>query len=299
MAIDLTCPCGQRFRVKDELAGKRVTCTKCRQPINVPVAAGDGAETIVVTCACGAKFSARESSRGRRVVCPQCSQPLTIGETQPPLTPAPSLWDSLPAASTTMSPAAIMMRHTLTSAAQSMPMAAPEAPMTAGTNRPAWEFGVGMVLCFGVLIVGLCLLGVSVVRMGAAAESSGWQQTTATITHSEAVEKPRARRQRQGYTAVVRYSYSVDGLSYSGDRVTMGDAGSVIDGRWTASKYKVGTNHTAWFNPRRPSEAVLEKGVSLTNIFWLLASLVVVIASTGGAGWCGLLMWRRMSPKDP
>ncbi len=36
MAITVTCACGQGFRVKDELAGKKVKCPKCSQLLSIP-----------------------------------------------------------------------------------------------------------------------------------------------------------------------------------------------------------------------------------------------------------------------
>jgi DNA-directed RNA polymerase subunit RPC12/RpoP len=41
MALSVRCgQCGKEFRVKDELAGKRVKCSACGQPIAIPAAAG-------------------------------------------------------------------------------------------------------------------------------------------------------------------------------------------------------------------------------------------------------------------
>ena len=40
MAIDLACPkCQQKYRLKDELAGKKAKCVKCGESIRVPVPA--------------------------------------------------------------------------------------------------------------------------------------------------------------------------------------------------------------------------------------------------------------------
>lgn len=41
MAIAATCDsCKTTFRVKDEHAGKRGTCPKCKSPVEIPTAAG-------------------------------------------------------------------------------------------------------------------------------------------------------------------------------------------------------------------------------------------------------------------
>jgi hypothetical protein len=42
MPIPVNCQCGQSFRAKDDLAGKRVKCPKCGQPIQIPGADSSG-----------------------------------------------------------------------------------------------------------------------------------------------------------------------------------------------------------------------------------------------------------------
>src|SRR5262245_45546669 len=39
MPIQVTCDCGRSFRVKDELAGRKVRCTGCQSVLSVPPAA--------------------------------------------------------------------------------------------------------------------------------------------------------------------------------------------------------------------------------------------------------------------
>jgi hypothetical protein len=36
MPIKVTCSCGQKLAVKDALAGKKVKCPKCKQPLAIP-----------------------------------------------------------------------------------------------------------------------------------------------------------------------------------------------------------------------------------------------------------------------
>lgn len=38
MPIKVSCDCGQRFRAKKELAGKRLKCPNCGRPLEVPLA---------------------------------------------------------------------------------------------------------------------------------------------------------------------------------------------------------------------------------------------------------------------
>jgi hypothetical protein len=41
VSIPLACACGRRFRIKDELAGKRILCPECKAIIAVPAAAAE------------------------------------------------------------------------------------------------------------------------------------------------------------------------------------------------------------------------------------------------------------------
>ncbi|MEO2011081.1 MAG: hypothetical protein ABGX22_20565 [Pirellulaceae bacterium] len=36
MPIEVTCQCGKRLKAKDEMAGKRVKCPNCSQPLQIP-----------------------------------------------------------------------------------------------------------------------------------------------------------------------------------------------------------------------------------------------------------------------
>ena len=44
MPLSVTCSCGKRFRVRDELAGKKVKCPECGESISVPRGADDEEE---------------------------------------------------------------------------------------------------------------------------------------------------------------------------------------------------------------------------------------------------------------
>ena len=78
MTIAVACQCGKRFAAKPELAGKRVKCPSCGQPLTVPgsaapqaVSASAAAATpVVVTCECGGRFQAGPHLLGKQVACP-------------------------------------------------------------------------------------------------------------------------------------------------------------------------------------------------------------------------------------
>ncbi|MFT5527202.1 MAG: DNA-directed RNA polymerase subunit RPC12/RpoP [Pirellulaceae bacterium] len=88
--IPVKCQCGGAFQAKPELAGKRIKCPKCSQPIAIPnpnaqsaaasqpVATG---EPIIARCQCGAGFKAPAHLAGKQVRCPQCKQAIQVPTT--------------------------------------------------------------------------------------------------------------------------------------------------------------------------------------------------------------------------
>jgi hypothetical protein len=92
MTIAVTCPhCQARLTLKDEFAGRRGACPKCKGAIQVPAArqsaplaqppaAASGVDDpIRVSCPqCGKVLQGRASMAGKRVKCPACSQVLVL-----------------------------------------------------------------------------------------------------------------------------------------------------------------------------------------------------------------------------
>ena len=127
MGIQVSCQCGQRFSAASHLRGKRVQCTSCGRPIEIPAASGASAAQVpqspLLACQCGQKFKAAAHLAGRQVQCPSCGRPLAIPQTSVSSLPAspesypPSaandplglgdsdLWEQVPATTLPASPA--------------------------------------------------------------------------------------------------------------------------------------------------------------------------------------------------
>lgn len=79
MPIKVTCSCGQQFLAKDELAGKKVQCPKCRSILTVGAAAGVGAgsppSSAVATLLDEVGFRV-ESEKEEILRCPACNEPI-------------------------------------------------------------------------------------------------------------------------------------------------------------------------------------------------------------------------------
>jgi hypothetical protein len=95
MSIPVACQCGKRFRVKPELAGKRVKCPSCQSPLQIPSAAAPASPSppIAVTCECGQRFRAPAHLAGKRVKCSVCQQPISVPDPQAASPAAPDPLD--------------------------------------------------------------------------------------------------------------------------------------------------------------------------------------------------------------
>ncbi|MFN4904267.1 MAG: hypothetical protein ACK5LQ_03485 [Planctomycetota bacterium] len=77
MAIEHTCQCGAKLKVKDELVGKKIKCPKCSEAIRLPAAVVPS-EMISVSCQCGKAFKAKVSMAGKSFQCISCNRTIPI-----------------------------------------------------------------------------------------------------------------------------------------------------------------------------------------------------------------------------
>jgi uncharacterized protein DUF3592 len=112
------------------------------------------------------------------------------------------------------------------------------------------------------------------------AEASGWQQTAGRIV-SSTVEHYRQRvgGARTGslatfYEAVVEYDYSVSGHDYHSTRVSFGgkSAGSQQMAEAAAARYPEGSQVMVHYDPKNPSEAVLEVRIA-QGVTWIVIAI--------------------------
>ncbi|MCA9215691.1 MAG: hypothetical protein KDB27_21650 [Planctomycetales bacterium] len=79
MAIKVKCKCGKAFGAPENLAGKRVKCPGCQDPVLIPGAASPAAAAkIKVACSCGKAIAVPATYAGKKVKCPGCGEPLHV-----------------------------------------------------------------------------------------------------------------------------------------------------------------------------------------------------------------------------
>ncbi len=75
---------------------------------------------------------------------------------------------------------------------------------------------------------------------------------------------------------VVRYSYTVDGAEYSGERISYG-GGAYENAKNAVAKYRAGYTVKVYYNPSDPSEAVLEPGGRLGNFGCMVVVFIFLL----------------------
>ena len=112
------------------------------------------------------------------------------------------------------------------------------------------------------------------------AEASGWQQTAGRIV-SSTVEHYRQRvgGARTGslvtfYEAVVEYAYSVNGHDYHSTRLSFGakTAGSQQLAEAAAARYPEGSQVMVHYDPKNPSNAVLDARIA-QGVMWIVVAI--------------------------
>lgn len=80
MPIAVACPCGKKMQVKSELAGKRVRCPACKEPIRIPDAAPAAAPpAAAMGNDLSDLFEEEGMSQRQGATCPNCTKDMKPG----------------------------------------------------------------------------------------------------------------------------------------------------------------------------------------------------------------------------
>jgi hypothetical protein len=141
--------------------------------------------------------------------------------------------------------------------------------------------GVG---CLGIFILVFALGGAYLVYLGIknmrkAQASQSWPSTSGQVTGVDVGESRSTDSDGHHHTSyypIVRYTYVVNGQSFSGDKLAFGPrtaSGRYAKAQAVASRYAVGAPVTVYYNPENPEDAVLQKRAAGT-----MATLIIGIA---------------------
>lgn len=168
-------------------------------------------------------------------------------------------------------------------------MAAPELGIAANPNR---SIGFGLVVVMASLY-GFWGLWQQYQRANV---SASWPSVAGFIEKAEL--KP-SDRWKSKAVVKLRYLYSIEGRQFAGTAIHQGEYsgdGTEVEATEAEEKYRVGRRLQVYYNPKDPSEAVLEPGVAaagepLGKTAFLLG---LVLFSGGAAMFHGL---QRLRPR--
>jgi hypothetical protein len=102
--------------------------------------------------------------------------------------------------------------------------------------------------------------------------------------------EPGDRYRRKMHKSSILYTYEVNGREYLGDRIRLGvvtSANVAALPRRLAAKYPVGKEVTVYYDPRNPTEAVLQPHTYWQYFIWVIAAGMFVLAWSVGSGRLG------------
>jgi len=123
------------------------------------------------------------------------------------------------------------------------------------------------------------------------ANGKTWARTKGEIIASKAAaENFHADDQDSDCTATVRYRYTVGQKTYEGDDIAFGGQGHTtrLLAEQIVAKYPAGAQVEVFYNPKRPSQAVLEAKSAVSAGFWIavivFGSIAAVLVAHSIAG---------------
>jgi hypothetical protein len=130
-------------------------------------------------------------------------------------------------------------------------------------------FGIGGFSCT-ILAIFFIVRGI---------KSKSWPMVEGTILKSTLSESRATSEESASYDPYIFYEYKVGGVSYTSDQVDLRETALVFFTRRPAerlvSKYAPNTRVKVYYNPSRPTQSVLEPGIT-KDIFYLYLLLGVV-----------------------
>ena len=133
--------------------------------------------------------------------------------------------------------------------------------------------------------IGVSLWGVVAIMNGRT--SSSWQRVKGTVIASGVIsERKRETTTQRAYTssdAALIYQYQVNGRAYSSGKIRIGDFAirSGSRAREIVSKYPEGKKVVVYYNPKNPTKAVLEPGMTRGSLRFVGVGLLCVFGGLG------------------
>lgn len=135
----------------------------------------------------------------------------------------------------------------------------------------------GLLFIFDAIILGIIFF-----TRRKVAQASSWPSTIGTVLIST-VQAEHNSDGEYSYYPVVQYTYQVMGQTHQGNRIMPGLVVGGSGANKVVARYPMGAQVTVYYDPDKPSDAVLERGMP-GHIKWLWAALVCIDLFLCGLG---------------
>jgi hypothetical protein len=140
------------------------------------------------------------------------------------------------------------------------------------------------VFVFSVLIAAGCFwFSIKMIRLYFRVKK--WNRTSATVLSKEIIHHTKRSTSRTPYGFKVNYTYNVNGLPYTSDKVYLveliGGQANHMSGEAERRLEKIKDTMTVWVDPRDPSRAVMYfDGIGLYVLVFCLGFVVLFVGLT-------------------
>jgi hypothetical protein len=166
------------------------------------------------------------------------------------------------------------------------------SPISREARRGRRAMWIPIVLGAVFTIVGGALFVVfGVLPMVRLADARGWQEVPCTVVSSTV--RSHASDDGTTYSIDILYEYESAGRTWRSNRYDfIGGSSSGYDGKKAVvDRYPAGSTATCWVDPGDPSQAVLERRLSVRYLIGLFPLMFFIPGI--GVLWFGVRMWRR------
>jgi len=141
---------------------------------------------------------------------------------------------------------------------------------------PKSPSGNPFIMIVVLLVFGLVLGGFGLHRYNLGKGSGSWPVARGKITYAQAV--PQKVKKSQEYRASLKYTYTVNGSSYTGRRITASDVylKTLSSANDILRKYPVGGEVSVHYDPANPGTSLLESGIK-KNVYVLFGGAALCI----------------------
>ena len=129
---------------------------------------------------------------------------------------------------------------------------------------------VAVTICGSLFIFDAIFLGIIFFTRRKVTQAASWPSTLGTVTSSR-IEMRSSNEGGSTPYPVVNYSYQVMGQSYPGSKVMPGPDVGGSGARKVVERYPAGAQVMVYYNPEKPSEALLERSTpGFIKLLWII-----------------------------